>query len=81
MRTYQVKQNKLSRYYDLALSLLEKFTSYTMEPTPQKHNQHADAMVCVSSLISIKDPVVDLNFTIHNLSSPTITNNSSDIAC
>lgn len=34
-RNYQAKQLKLSQYHDLASSLLQKFSSYTIDPLPQ----------------------------------------------
>lgn len=77
---YQAKQDKLSQYRDLALSLLRKFDSYTMEPVSQKDNRHVDAMACGASLVSLDDPLVDLKFTIHNLTTPTIVVNPTDVA-
>ncbi|GLJ23983.1 hypothetical protein SUGI_0456280 [Cryptomeria japonica] len=78
---YQAKQDKLSQYKDLAISLLQNFDSYTMEPVPRKDNRHADAMACVASLVSLEDPLVDLNFVIHNLTSPAIEDDSSLVTC
>lgn len=78
---YQAKQDKLSQYKDLAVSLLQNFDSYTMEPVPRKNNRHADAMACVASLVSLEDPVVDLKFVIHNLISPAIVDDSSLVTC
>lgn len=51
-----------------------------MEPIPWKDNQHADAMACVASLISLEDPVVDLKIFIQNLSSPAIVDNPIEVA-
>lgn len=78
-RVYQAKKDQLSQYIDLALSLLQKFDSCTMEPVTQKHNRHADAMAYVASLVSLEDPLVYLKFTIHNLTSSAIADNPSDV--
>lgn len=51
-----------------------------MEPVPQKDNRHADAMVCISSLVSLEDPLVDLKFTICNLTTLAIVDNTSDVS-
>lgn len=53
---YQAKHDKLSKYKDLTMSLLEKFNSFTIDNISRKDNWHADAIASVNSLISPSDP-------------------------
>jgi ribonuclease HI len=65
--TYQVKHDKLSKYKDLTITLLEGFDSYNIDKIPWKDNQNADAMVSATSLINSNYPSIDFTFIVHKI--------------
>lgn len=73
MGVYQAKENKLSQYQDLALSLLDQF-SFTIDSVPRRENWHTDVMVSVASLISLDEGIKEYHFVVYILLFLAISN-------
>ena len=52
---YQIKNDKMTQYRDLALDVLSQFSSYTIQILPRKDNWHANAMASTTSFVCLEN--------------------------
>ena len=57
----------MTQYRDLALDVLSKLSSDTIQTLPRKDNRHADAMASAASLLCLENNAKNFQFTIQTL--------------